>query len=542
MFKEELAEIEHRYRSNIQYFIYKSIILRNLYGVDIMVEATEIAKLRLFLKMVAVVDVNPRDPNLGLDPLPDIDFNIRCGNSLVGYATEQELERDLIEGDMFAAAEFRDKVHNEMDIVARTFQRFKEVQLTQDEDLATFKAAKKELKKRLNALDDTLNIKLYQSTTEKHTFDQWFLSHQPFHWLAEFYEIIHKHGGFDVIIGNPPYVEINKTTKQYRLNYYKTIDCGNLYACVYERSESICKCASKIGMIVQLPISCTDRMKHSQQLLQDKNTWISTFDDRPGKLFDDLQHIRATIFLTSGIAPKIYSSKYNRWYSESRPNLFKTLHYVEDIFVEGIWSIPKIGNKISKQIISKIRTYQPLSMYYGVLTNCNIYTHNAPQYFTRATNYIPFFWNERDGNKTSVSLKQYTFSDKTLADIACCVLNSSIFYFWYIVLSDCRHLNAREVDNYPIGAVKNNHSIVESLIRQLGSLMQDYENKKNRKEVFYKNTGKAIYDEYYPKLSKPIIDEIDKVLAKHYGFTEEELDFIINYDIKYRMGDELNEE
>ena len=43
------------------------------------------------------------------------------------------------------------------------------------------------------------------------------------------------------------------------------------------------------------------------------------------------------------------------------------------------------------------------------------------------------------------------------------------------------------------------------------------------------------------KLSKPIIDEIDKVLAKHYGFTEEELDFIINYDIKYRMGDELND-
>jgi hypothetical protein len=37
-------------------------------------------------------------------------------------------------------------------------------------------------------------------------------------------------------------------------------------------------------------------------------------------------------------------------------------------------------------------------------------------------------------------------------------------------------------------------------------------------------------------LFKPIIDEIDTVLAAHYGFTEEELDFIINYDIKYRMG------
>ena len=41
--------------------------------------------------------------------------------------------------------------------------------------------------------------------------------------------------------------------------------------------------------------------------------------------------------------------------------------------------------------------------------------------------------------------------------------------------------------------------------------------------------------------SKPIIDEIDELLAKHYGFTVEELDFIINYDIKYRMGDKLND-
>lgn len=43
-------------------------------------------------------------------------------------------------------------------------------------------------------------------------------------------------------------------------------------------------------------------------------------------------------------------------------------------------------------------------------------------------------------------------------------------------------------------------------------------------------------------MTKTLIAEIDKVLAKHYGFTEEELDFIINYDIKYRMGDELKEE
>ena len=41
--------------------------------------------------------------------------------------------------------------------------------------------------------------------------------------------------------------------------------------------------------------------------------------------------------------------------------------------------------------------------------------------------------------------------------------------------------------------------------------------------------------------SKEIMDAIDKELTKIYNLTEEELDFIINYDIKYRMGDELNE-
>lgn len=47
---------------------------------------------------------------------------------------------------------------------------------------------------------------------------------------------------------------------------------------------------------------------------------------------------------------------------------------------------------------------------------------------------------------------------------------------------------------------------------------------------------------FYIKHSKLIIDEIDKILAKYYNFSEEELDYIINYDIKYRMGDELNDE
>ena len=73
--------------------------------------------------------------------------------------------------------------------------------------------------------------------------------------------------------------------------------------------------------------------------------------------------------------------------------------------------------------------------------------------------------------------------------------------------------------------------------------MSAFERTKITKEQFVKSQNHVTLSESFnPQMAKPIIDEIDKVLAKQYGFTEEELDFIINYDIKYRMGDELMEQ
>ncbi|MCK9363520.1 MAG: hypothetical protein M0P74_07975 [Syntrophales bacterium] len=57
-----------------------------------------------------------------------------------------------------------------------------------------------------------------------------------------------------------------------------------------------------------------------------------------------------------------------------------------------------------------------------------------------------------------------------------------------------------------------------------------------RLQILRKTDSSDACQVFAPRLSKPVIDEIDKVLAQHYGFTDEELDFIINYDIKYRMG------
>jgi len=72
--------------------------------------------------------------------------------------------------------------------------------------------------------------------------------------------------------------------------------------------------------------------------------------------------------------------------------------------------------------------------------------------------------------------------------------------------------------------------------------MRDIDRNSILQELSYKTMGRLKIQCIYPKLSKNLIDMIDKLFASQYGFTDEELDFIINYDIKYRMGSALSGE
>lgn len=324
-FKPELEEITHKYRSNIQYFIYKSIILRNLYGVDIMVEATEIAKLRLFLKMMAVVEVDFRADNLGLDPLPDIDFNIRCGNTLVGYATEEELAKDLTWGDIFANQEFKEKVETEMQLVATAYETFKAVQFTQSEDMATFKQAKRGLNERLVKLNELLNRRMHAATTSI-PYKDWLITHQPFHWLAEFYQIIHDNGGFDVIIGNPPYVSI-KSIKY--LDNIKSNKCSDLYGLIIMRIFCLMNKSSRHGFIVMHNIAFSRNFKDVRKFIfsHSNSSWFSFYSRIPSGLFDGSVRVRNAVYFTSQSKGKVYTTRLHRWFAEQRSSLLQCLKY-----------------------------------------------------------------------------------------------------------------------------------------------------------------------------------------------------------------------
>ena len=118
----------------------------------------------------------------------------------------------------------------------------------------------------------------------------------------------------------------------------------------------------------------------------------------------------------------------------------------------------------------------------------------------------------------------------------------TLFYWFVTVFSDCRHVNKREVEAFPFKverAIKG--KLRQELDRLAAKLMTDLDsNSKDRTMKFAHDT--LTVQCIFPRFSKPIIDEIDAALADHYGFTREELDFIINYDIKYRLGADADEE
>ena len=137
-------------------------------------------------------------------------------------------------------------------------------------------------------------------------------------------------------------------------------------------------------------------------------------------------------------------------------------------------------------------------------------------------------------DRSTDHLKDLFFQDPSQAQKAGAILNSSLFYFWFTVQGNCRNIAGPDIETFPVGDLANPK--LKGLLETFAVLMADLKRHTKRRVYVYEAAGRVEYDEFYPAKSKAIIDEIDTVLAAHYGFTAEELDFILNYDIKYRLG------
>ena len=532
-FVDELKRVEAH--PNRRYYVLKRIIVDNLYGVDIMDEAVEICKLRLFLKMVAQVEDPAR-----IEPLPDIDFNIRAGNTLVGFATKAEIKPPLTQGFRLYDA---DKLLKKVEDVDRSLDNFRELQTRIGVESNIFKSSKARIQAQLAEIRADLDRSLMDDYG-KTDLDAFRASHKPFHWYVEFNSVL-SNGGFDVIVGNPPYVEYSKVRKEYAIRNYQTESSGNLYAFTLERAINLARSTGRYGLIVPMSFVSTERVGSVRGLLLQKSSmfWVSNYsgDAHPAVLFDGVK-MRLSIVIgqrsSSMESPKkLFSTRFQRWYSEARENLFESISYqtVSDrLLLNGL--IPKLGSSIEADILAKLYAQRRrLGHFVMSSSDHSIYAHRIVAHFIKAFDFVPHFWNEKDGTKRSEDYKVFAFRSAAEAMLAAAVLNSTTFYYFYLLYSDAYHCGRELILAFPLDLSSVDGNLAKRLRELNRELMEDMESNARRRRIEYR-TGWIEYDEFYPRLSKPIIDEIDRVLAKHYGFTEEELDFIIHYDIKYRMG------
>jgi hypothetical protein len=539
-FRQVLANVAKH--PNRRYFILKSIMINNLYGVDIMEEATEICKLRLFLKLVAQVEADPKKPNYGIEPLPDIDFNIRAGNTLVGFASLNQVCESIAkdasgQGKLVFDDTVLNRITKRSTIADQEFKRFRSLQTDGEADGLQIAASKVCLQEHLAELRAELDQYLAEEyelglSKKAAAFQKWKSSHQPFHWFVEFYGIINA-GGFDVIIGNPPWVEY-RTKLTYSILNFKTIESNNLWVFTTERSVNLLNKHGLIGLIVPMSLVCTERTISIQKILSTKGTtWLSNYesDSNPGQLFEGVKQNVSILFHALNSSTKQYSTRLQRFFSDGRDYIFPSVEYIDLLSNYIRYGFPKIGSQTERDILEKLFYHSPLIKQMSPSGDL-IYVHRIAHYYIKCFNFIPYFRNDRDGVKKSEDYKIYQFNQPVEPFVS--LINSSTFYFYWQAFYDGFKAGKYCIETFPCSSFPP--FLIKDLTILGKNLVEDMQSKATRITARYSKTGNVEYDQFFPRLSKTIIDEIDRVLAQHYGFTEEELDFIINYDIKYRMG------
>ena len=541
-FRQTLEEMNDKTRHpSPRYFVLKSIILNNLYGVDIMEEATEICKLRLFLKLVAQVNAGDK-----IEPLPDIDFNIRTGNTLVGFATASELDNAL---SRLGHGEKKAEIEERAEAARLAFERFRQNQVVggtgSPEEMARWKA---EVNQRLSGLreelDDYLAGEYNVKKGDKRGLSIWRQTHQVFHWFVEFFGIMTA-GGFDAVIGNPPYVEYSKVRAAYAVKRYETEPSGNLYNYVTERSTVLLRKQGWLGLIIPLGAFSTNRMETFQDFVcrEYRTLFLSYFsgDAHPSVLFEGVKYRLAIIIgqreYSNGA--QVFTSGYLRWYADERPHLFSKIAYELCDFSKGYLRFAKLGSPQAKSVLLKIlKRSRELGQYIRKRGAGVIHYHRSPVFWIRAMTFEPFF-HSATRNRSEDHLRDLFFDDPLTAISTGGVLNSTTFYFWFVTQGNCRDVAGPDVIGFPIGDLSL--EVKQQLASGCTELMSDLQRHSRRRVYVYETSGRVEYDEFYPKMSKTFIDTIDFALAQHYGLTNDEVDWLVNFDIKYRMGRDVLE-
>ena len=221
-----------------------------------------------------------------------------------------------------------------------------------------------------------------------------------------------------------------------------------------------------------------------------------------------------------------YTTSYYHWNSTEKKTLFKDISYVENKFDSQDFML-KVGSKIESSIIGKLlfNNYKKSLIEY-------IDNNGSRSIFVNMR--IGFFNKSFSKPQTSKEYREFKFLKREHAVIFNAFLNSNIFFFIWESVSDCWHLTMSNLDciklNFDAFTKEDIHSLNNLLELLEGNLI------KKRKPVHTKQTA----FEYQHKKEKIIIDDIDMIFQSYFKLTNQELDFLKQYQLKYRLNDEYD--
>lgn len=240
-----------REHASVGYWVKRRIVTDNLYGVDIMEEACEIAKLRLFLSMVSSVR------KVGeLEPLPNIDFNILPGNSLIGLmrVDEHEFDQKHTTADLFKKnyRQLVEEKNRDLDnyrhmtgLLGKSFD-LRQLRDNIDTGMAEATGVLNEL---LRDQFEAKGVKFEQATWDDKKGDLGKPKKRrieradidalhPLHWGYAFDEVMQQRGGFDIVLTNPPWEVFKPQAKEFFADHSELVSKNKMTIKEFEKEQA----------------------------------------------------------------------------------------------------------------------------------------------------------------------------------------------------------------------------------------------------------------------------------------------------------------
>lgn len=504
--------------------IKRHIIQNNIYGVDIERGAVEIARLRFWLSLI----VDEKSPAT----LPNLDFKIMQGNSLMESYEGFDLRDIAGEGSPTGQLIFDDDTCNRA-LIQEHIRRYFEID---DHDARQLLRQKIDQAVKNLIIANNHSIKQRVNELDLQNNSDFFL------WHTYFKDVFSRPSkkGFDIVIGNPPYgAKYDERAKKYYKNTYTTaksikgIQKASLdtYTLFIELGYNLLRKNGSFAYIVPISLTSSDSLTGVHRILWENcNTvHISSYAVRPKPVFENAV-VNTSILLfqkTETPCKHLYSTKMHRRGNEfDLQKLIDNLQFVDVSGLTMLGRVPKIGTNIEKRILSKIFKQQRLQTYIDFRGKPIYYRTTGGRYFKVVTNY-----------PTGSTKEKPLFFKRGLTNAIGCILSSSLAFWFYQIYSNNLDWKTYEIENFTIPPLKSEN--ITFLDKLYARYLKDIEAKANIRITSGTSTYNVdSFKEYKIVRSKAIIDEIDDYICPLYGLTQEETDFIKNYELEFRLAGE----